>query len=946
MIDWKQYVRDNLPPLALGPERELEIVDEMAQHLEAVYVDAIAAGASQEDAFNRARAHITDWRLLESELIRSKRPIAAPLIENRFARDARIQSSGRTGGLGMEISQDLRYGGRMLLKAKGFTAVAVLSLALGIGANTALFSLIDAVLLKTLPVTKPSELVLFNWLSGPNGMSRSIDGTITNDPATGMRTSTSFSYLAFERIRDHNETLSGVFAFAPFEQLNVNVDGEAEVAGGQLVTGGYYETLGLNAMLGSTIRSADDDPAADPVVVISHRYWDRRFGSDPKIIGKRIKVNNVPFTIIGVTPREFLGTLQVGESPDLTIPMSLESQLRPGSQSAQQPWFWWVRIMGRLKPGVTAEQAQASLEGTFHQSVRDGWEAAQARFSAPTGRNSSELGNLPILRVRSGAQGLTELRSEYSQLVMILIIVVGVVLVIACANVANLQLSRAATRHKEIAVRLAMGASRFRLIRQLLTESVLLAMIGGAGGVLFAYWGKDALLALRPWGGDEPAIDLTIDLRVLGFTLAISFITGILFGLVPALQSVRVDLAPALKDNARSVVGGSRSILTKTLIIVQVAMSLVLLIGAGLFVRTLQNLQAVDVGFNRDNLVLFRVDPRLSGYSGPQIAPLYQRLTERIEAVPGVRSAAISRHPLLSGNRRSSNIYVSGPAQQSNDPAFINLISTNFFPTLDIPILVGRNITSRDDARAPKVAVINQALARKYFGDENPIGRRFNFGSSEENEKIEIIGIVRDAKYTSLRQETPPTLYTPYFQETPGQVNFSVRTSGNVQTMIEAIREAARDVDSNLPLFSVKTQKEQSDESVRKERLFANIASFLAAVAMLLACIGLYGVMSYGVARRTNEIGIRMALGATSTAVTRMVMRETMTVVMIGVVIGLGTALATTRFIESMLFGLLPTEPITIMVAALIMAGVAAGSGYLPALRASRVDPMIALRYE
>jgi hypothetical protein len=363
----------------------------MAQHLEAVYDDALASGASEQDSVNRAKAHIKDWRLLESDLIRSKRPIAAPLIKNQFAREARIQSHSRTGGGGMgSITQDLRYGGRMLLKAKGFTSVAVLSLALGIGANTAMFSLIDAVLLKLLPVKNPNELVLFNWLSGPNGMARSIDGTISTDPATGMRTSTSFSFLTFEQFREHNETLSGLYAFAPVEQLNVNVDGIAEVAGGQLVTGDYYDTLGVQAILGRTLTVADDKPGADPAVVITYLYWERRFASDASIIGKSINVNNISFTIIGITPPGFSGTLQVGETADLTIPMSLEPRLRPGSRSLAQPWFWWVRIMGRLSPGTTPEQARASLEGLFQQSAQEGSDAAIAQSSRQSQAQNSQ----------------------------------------------------------------------------------------------------------------------------------------------------------------------------------------------------------------------------------------------------------------------------------------------------------------------------------------------------------------------------------------------------------------------------------------------------------------------------------------------------------------------------------------------------------------------------
>jgi len=480
-----------------------------------------------------------------------------------------------------------------------------------------------------------------------------------------------------------------------------------------------------------------------------------------------------------------------------------------------------------------------------------------------------------------------------------------------------------------------------------LTESVLLAMLGGAAGVLFAYLGKDTLLSLRPWGGSELVLDLRIDLRVLAFTMVVSLLTGILFGLAPALRATRVDLSPALKDNARSLASAARPLLTKALIVVQVSLSLVLMIGAALFVRTLTNLEAVDVGFNRENLLLFRVDPRLSGYQSARIPDLYQRMTERIEAVPGVRSATMSRHPLLSGSARNSNITVQGDANQSDEPVYSNTVAANFLETMEMPLLLGRGLSIHDDARAPKVAVINQAMARKYFGDTNPIGRRFGFGGRPENAgQIEIVGVVRDAKYTGLRQDIPPTAYTSYLQETPGQITFEVRTAGDAGAMAASIRDAVREVDSNLPLFDVKTQSQQAAESLMQERLFATLSSFFGVLAMLLACVGLYGVMSYGVTRRTNEIGIRMALGATSPRVMRMVMRETMLMVGIGVTIGLGTAMAVTRLIVTMLYGLAPTDPVTISIAVVLMIAVAAVAGYIPARRASRVDPMIALRYE
>jgi predicted permease len=946
-MDWKKYVRENLAPLDLGPERDFEMVEEMAQHLEAIYEDALGDGASDEEAFKRAAAHVKDWRLLECELIRARHPITGAWMNKRLAAEARIESRTRRGGVGMgSLVQDLRYAGRMLLKSKAFTAIAVLSLALGIGANTALFSLVDAVLLKMLPVKRPNELVLFNWLSGPRGMQRGINGNVQTDPATGMRTSTSFSYLTFERFRDQNEMLSDVFAFATLYQLNVNVDGQPEIARGQLVSGGYYSSLSVPAIMGRTITADDDQASAAPVAVITHRYWQRRFGEDPEIVGKTLIVNNVPVTIVGVTPKEFSGTLQVGESPDLSIPFSMQPQLSPSESNLTKPWLWWVQIMGRLKSGATAEQVGASFESILQQSAQEGWTAALAHLPQGEAQTSAPR-DVPRLRVASGSQGLTELRRAYSQPLTILMVIVGLVLLIACANVANLLLARGATRQKEIAVRLAIGASRWRVVRQLLTESLLLAILGGAVGVLFAYWGKGLLLILRPWGGDELALDLKLDLRVLGFTIAVSLATGLLFGLAPALRATRVDLTPALKENARSVTG-SRSLLTKSLIIAQVAMSLVLLVGAGLFVRTLRNLQSVDVGFNRENLLLFNVEPALNGYNNAQIAQLYRRMTERLEALPGVSSATVSLIPLLAGRGRTSSISVQGHTAQPDDEndAKVNTVGARFFETMEMPILVGRGLSVRDDEHAPKVAVINQMMARKYFGGEIPLGRRFGFGGPETSEQIEIVGVARDAKYTGMREEVEPTVYLPYPQSIPRWATFIVRTSGNPTPMTASIREAVHEVDSNLPLFDVKTQSQQADESLAEERLFARLSSCFGLLALLLACIGLYGVMSYGVARRTNEIGIRMALGATAPRVTRMVMRETMLVVVIGVVIGLGAAVATTRLIAAMLFGLAPTDLMTISFAVLLMIAVAALAGYLPARKASKVDPMIALRYE
>ena len=947
--DWRDYLRNNLAPLELGPERELQMVEEMAQHLEAIYEEALTDGATEREAHRRATDHIKDWRLLECELVRSKNPASVVWTGRHPAAETQLHKRKRGGRVMGSFGQDLRYGIRMLLKSKGFTLVAVLSLALGIGANTALFSLIDAVLLKMLPVERPNELVLFNWISGPRGMAWSSQGRIATDPVSGLRTSTSFSLLTFERIRDNNESLSDVFAFAPMSQLNVRVDGQPEIATGQLVSGGYYAGLGVNTVLGRTITAADDKAGAPPVAVITHRYWQQRFGQDEQALGKTVIVNNVPVTIVGVTPPEFFGALQVGETADLSIPMTMQPQLSPDQRSdLNTPWFWWMQIMGRLKPGVTAEQVAASFESTFQKSAEDGWAEALVRFPVQGQARNATPRDVPRLRAGSGSQGLTELRREYSQPLMILMAIVGLVLVIACANVANLLLARAATRQKEIAVRLTMGASRWRLVRQLMTESLLLAILGGVVGVTFAYWGKDLLILLRPWGGGELALDLKIDMRVLGFTAAVSLVTGLLFGLAPALQATRGDLTSALKDNARSVVGGSRSLLNKSLIVAQVAVSLVLVVGAGLFVRTLRNLENVDVGFNRKSLLLFSIDAGLSGYNDTNLTQLYRRITERLEVVPGVRSATMSMVPLLSGMARTSDVSVEGHTSQESESgdAKVNNVGATFFQTMEIPILLGRGLTPSDGELAPKVAVVNQMMARKYFGDDNPIGRRLGFGGPPTAGQIEIVGVARDASYTGLRDKTEPTVYLPYLQSPPRWATFIVRTSGNIAAMTPLIRDAVREVDSTLPLFAMKTQSQQVDESLAQERLFANLSSFFGALALSLACIGLYGVMSYGVARRTNEIGIRMALGATGARVTQMVMRETMVVVLIGVLIGCGTAVVTTRLIAAMLFELEPTDPGTILFAVLVMIAVAGFSGYVPARRASKVDPMIALRYE
>jgi predicted permease len=845
-----------------------------------------------------------------------------------------------------EMFQDLRFGVRMLLKHKAVTLVAVWSLALGIGANTALFSVVDAVLLKTLPVKEPEQLVLFSWHCGPNRAMGAVNGFMRREDS-GQTVGSSFSYLAYQQFRAQADTLAEVFAFEPIQQLNVLAGEQAEIASGQMVSGGYYSGLGVNASLGRTITDAEDQAGAGAVVVLSHRYWQRRFGGDPAIVGKTVNVNNSVYTIIGVTPQEFSGTLQVGEAPDLTLPLASYAQIRQGSGDHIQPWYWFLRVMGRMKPGVKFEQVRASLEGVLQQTAIESWDSFPADRKAQ--RQDKGPRDLPGLGVESGSRGLNETRREYVWPLQVLWFIVALVLLIACANVANLLLARAAVRQKELAVRLAMGASRFRLIRQLLTESLLLSLLGGGFGLLFGWWAKDFLLQWNPLGSVAPAISLKLDLRVLAFTMLVSLLTGMVFGIAPAWRATRVNLNATLKDGGRSQSSGSRLRLNKALLVAQVAMSVVLLIGAGLFVRTLSNLSNVDVGFNRENLLLFRLDPRLNSYKNEQIAPLYEQIVERLQATPGVQSVTLSRHPLLSGSSAQMGVYLQGQPKVAGNgvAAYVHIVRSNFFDTMEMRLLLGRTLSPQDVKSAPKVIVINQALARQLFGDDYPIGKLLDFENPAIGGNFEVVGVVSDARYTKLRQDNPPTVYTPYLQQQSfSQMNFEVRTAGNPLAMIPAIRDAVRQVDKALPLFDVKSQSRQIEESISRERAFAKLTTFFGLLALLLASIGLYGVMAYSVAQRTREIGIRIALGAQRWDVLRLMIRQGMLLVIIGVTLGLVVAYNATHLLAAMLYGVTPNDGLTFSGVIVLLLAVALLACFVPARRAARVDPMVALRHE
>jgi predicted permease len=831
-----------------------------------------------------------------------------------------------------DMFQDLRYGVRMLLKAKGFTVTAVLSLALGIGANTAIFSLLDAVLLKALPIERPEQLVVV--ATSATGTA----GTVFAGPG-GPSIVSSFSYPIFRELRDKSPVFSGVFGHDVLP-MSMSGGGQTERVLGELVSGNFFSVLGVHPHLGSVFTDSDDEtPGAHAVAVVSYNFWQRRFSANPEIIGQTINLNGYPFEVIGVAAPGFQG-IEVGIAPDVRIPIMMNGAVRSGPPVFENRQNSWLATMARLKPRISVEEAQAATDTVF-QIAREP-DVRSIKGDAPDARIFKSL----RIHLASAKTGVSSLSRQFSQPLIILMCLVGVVLFIACLNVATLLLARSATRQKEIAVRLALGAGRLRLVRQLLTEGVLLSVLGGAMGLVFARWGVELLLGFLPQGRIPTVLEITPDLRILGFTIGVTMLTALLFGLAPALQATRPDLIPALKNEVVVTGGSRRWELRRLLVIMQVALSLFLLIGAGLFVRSLQNLRAVDDGYNADQVVTFAMDPAQSGYKLDQLRDFFTGLGERLEVLPGVKSVSFVRNTPLSG--RFSRIGIEVPGYQSRPDeemaVLLNQASSQFFATFGTPILMGRDFGAEDTPDSPKVVIVNESLTRHFFGSENPLGKRLSLESYKD---LEIVGVVADARYRNLKDPSPQTAYIAYSQyASMNQRTLCVRGAGDANALIAAVRREVNSLDPNLPVFNVKTFADQIDESVSRERLVALLSSFFGLFALLLASLGLYGVMAYAVARRTREIGIRLALGASAGNVLWLVLRETMLVLIVGIAIGLPAALGAAQLIEGLLFGLTPADPLTIILATLVMIVISAVAGYLPARRASRVDPMVALRYE
>lgn len=836
------------------------------------------------------------------------------------------------------LLKDLRYGLRGLRKRPGFSFVAIITLALGIGANTAIFTLVNAVLLKSLPVSRPDKLVLFTDQAG--------EGTSMEDtPSTGQWRR--YSYASYKYLRDHNQSFEDLMAFRSGEsRLSVRKTGAesnapAQRGWGHLVAGNYFSVLGVSAMKGRVLSPSDDSPSAPPAAVLSNTYWQRQLNGDPDVVGKDLVINGTTFTVVGVASPEFFG-VRVRRPPDMWLPLSFHPKIELTRSYLEDNQAYWLTLMGRLKDGVSIEQAQAASTLALRQFLSD-QAGSQLTEERQKGIQNTHTALFP------GAGGISGLRTRYSKPLQMLMAIVGMVLLIACANVGSLLLSRSASRKAEISLRMALGATRLRIVRQLFTESMLLALIGGVVGVVLSHWGVKLLVSLVT--RDAP-LDTRPDLFILLFTAGVSIVAGIIFGLVPAVRGSKSDLASAMKEKTKTGSGRLRLNLSSGLVVAQVALSMVLLTGAGLFARSLLNLQQEDVGFNRANVLLVGIDPRLAGYKPLELSSLYQRLVDRLSAVPNVSSVTMATYSPMSGTNRTSSIQVPGYTAQPGENLAVQDILTGprYADTLGVPILRGREINERDTAASGRIAVVNETFAAHYFKDQNPIGRTFTFDDeTDKGEQIEIVGVIGDIKSQDPREQAEATVYRPILQiqdESAYSVNIHIRTLADPSGVAPVARQAINEVDDKLPIYGVITLSDQMQERLQHERLIAQLVSFFGVLALLLACIGLYGVMAQGVARRTNEIGIRIALGARGKSILWLVLREVLLLVMIGLAIGIPVALLATRLISSQLFGLSGNDPLTLLGAAVVLTFVALIAGFLPARRASRVNPLVALRYE
>jgi predicted permease len=891
-----------------------ELSEEMRLHLDMIIEEHVASGMSKREARNKAMRRFGNRTVMEER--------------SREVWTYRTLSS---------LLQDLHYGLRMMRRAPVFTIVAVASLALGIGANTAIFSVVDALILKMLPVRDPGQLLRLE-LADYKINDFDIDA---------------FSYPAYIRLRDNNQVFDGLVAIGAAARLDIVLPGPA--GAGQsvlmdvtLVSGNYFSVLGVRPILGRSIAPDDDKAGAgQPVAMLSYRCWSRQLGLDPNVIGKTIVIGKTDFTVVGITPPAFFGT-SVGSYIDIFVPMAMAPTLGhltnvtttgPGNSPLESFNSFWLSLVGRLRPGVSPIGASANVNVVYQQVLDE-------RASEINNAEAREAYLRQHVTLEPGGRGESSLRETFSKPLLILLGIVGLVLLIACANIANLMLARGAARRKELSVRLALGAGRFRLIRQLLTESLMIAILGAVAGLALAQWGSIWLVAMVSTGRDPILLNTGVDVRALGFTGGVALLTALFFGLAPALRSTNISLASGLNNRTSNPV---RSALGKALVAGQVALCLLLLIGAGVFIHSLQNLRTIDIGFDRQSVYQVSWDAVATGYNNARMANVFDSVRQRVAGLPGVSSASVSQTGLFSMGWIGQPIFVDGKPG-SNEWERIDRVDPNFFETVGMRIVRGRSFNSQDTANSPKVAIINETLMRRYFDGADPTGKRI-YMDAERQDAYEIVGLVKDAKYTEVREPSLCMVYLPYLQgwQEGNLKSFNqleVRAIGNTAGLPATLRAEIHSIDPDLKVQEVSRLSDLIDASLVQERAIAKLSGFFGLLALLLASIGLYGIMSYSVSQRTAEVGIRLALGAAPSRVQWLILRETLLLLAIGIAIGVPVAIAANKLVSTLVYGLSGPDPWAIGLATLLLTAASVLAGYLPARSAARVDPMVALRYE
>lgn len=903
-------------------EMDRQIDEELQFHIESYADDLVRQGMTQIDALRRAHAELGS--------------VVACRENCRQAWGTRWLD---------ELRGDVRFAIRMLLKSPGFAAIAIGSLALGIGANTVIFTTAQHMLLDRLSVPHPEQLRLFEWAQGRDGIVSQMWGW-WDTSKTGEELATSFSYPVYQQLRKENRELADVFAFKPYGRLTATIDGQAQAVDTEMVSGNYFSALEIQPQLGRAIQDSDDAAVSSaPVIVISDRLWTNRFGRSPQVLGKTILVNSTPMIVVGVNPPGFTGAHSAQASPDIFLPFSMQPVVDPRRSDPDRPksmledkQMWWVLVMGRVRPGVADATAAASLNVRLSGAVR---------ATMPVSKDNQ----IPRLILRDGSRGENPNADDLATPVAVLMGLSGLVLLLACANLANLLLARAGARRREMSVRLALGARRGRILRQMMTESLLLSSLGGLTGLLLAWLVRNAIPQLLSNRWSPPAFSARFNWQILFFAIAISLITGLIFGFAPAWHATRAQVSSGLKDAGQTVTRRRRALTGKAIVTFQVALSMLLVVCAGLFVQTLLRLEHSPVGFRTHNLLLFSLQLPETRYPGAASTPVMQRLEEKLKAIPGVEAASLIRVPLISGSAMNSRFIPEGSPFHSQDQkvpvALTNDVGVDFFKTFQIPILAGRGFTEDDSATSRKVAVVNESLAKKYFPNVSPIGRTFDVGGKQAV-AIEIIGICGDAKYYRRRQKMEPTFYVPYAQKAGGtsDATFAIASRRDGEMLLPSIREAVRSVDRNLPLLDLRTQDEQIDANLQHERIFASLTAGFGVLALVLACVGIYGIMAYSVSQRTSEIGIRMALGARRVRMLWTIVLEASWLALAGVVVGIVAALVLGRLIANLLYGVKANDVATFLGSAFVLLLVALGATWIPARRAASVNPMQALRHE